>query len=137
MPRLYREAPVNSIWEGAGNVAALDVLRALATAPATLEAFFTEVARAEGADRRLDAATEALRKELAGALDIGSLEHRARALAERMALVLQGSLLVRHGDPAVADAFCASRLGGEWGGAFGTLGAIDADAIVARARIAL
>ena len=134
MPRLYREAPVNSVWEGSGNVAALDGLRAMAARPEAVELFFDEVQQAAGADTRLDQAVVRLRKELD---DGDALELRARRLAEGLALVLQGSLLVRHGHPAVADAFCASRLDGDWGGAFGTLGlGADTKAIVARARVA-
>jgi putative acyl-CoA dehydrogenase len=118
MPRLYREAPLVSIWEGSGNVAALDALRAMARHPATVEALLAELDAAAGADRRLDAATAALRKQLG---DLTDLEYRTRRLVEQMALAFQGALLVRHGDPAVADAFCASRLGGDHGAAFGTL----------------
>ncbi|MCF6522862.1 acyl-CoA dehydrogenase family protein [Streptomyces sp. JJ36] len=121
MPRLYREAPLLSIWEGSGNVAALDVLRALAKEPEALDAFWAEVDAAAGADRHLDASVAALRKELPTLADPGQAQLRARSVAERMTLVLQGSLLVRHSSPAVADAFCASRLGGGWGHAFGTL----------------
>jgi putative acyl-CoA dehydrogenase len=134
MPRLYREAPLASIWEGSGNVAALDALRALTRQPQSAEAFFAELDLAAGADSRLDRAVGHLRKELAD-----PSEARARHLAGAMALTLQGALLVRHGDPAVADAFVASRLadpGGVtgWGRAFGTLptGA-DTAAIVGRA----
>jgi putative acyl-CoA dehydrogenase len=130
MPRLYREAPLGSIWEGSGNVMALDVLRALRSAPATLDAFLGEVDLAAGADARLDAFVARLRGQLA---DGEALEHRARRLVEGLALALQGSLLVRHAPGAVADAFCAARLGGEGGLAFGTLPAgADAAAIVAR-----
>jgi putative acyl-CoA dehydrogenase len=118
MPRLYREAPLMSIWEGSGNVAALDALRAMAKQPESVEAFFTELDHAAGADHRLDDATARLRKELG---DLSAIELRARRIVESMALVLQGSLLVRYGPPAVADAFCASRLAGDWGVAFGTL----------------
>jgi putative acyl-CoA dehydrogenase len=132
MPRLYREAPLLSIWEGSGNVAALDGLRAMAKEPASVEAYFAEIDRAAGADRRLDAAIALLRKEFG---DTGDLELRARRLAETAALVLQGTLLVRYGDPAVADAFCASRLGGDWGVAFGTLPAgVDTARIIDRVR---
>ncbi|MER7987046.1 acyl-CoA dehydrogenase family protein [Streptomyces noursei] len=135
MPRLYREAPLLSIWEGSGNVAALDVLRALTREPAALDAYFAEVEAAAGADRRLDAAAAGLRKMLAGLGDPERAQLMARSLAERLALVLQGSLLVRHGTPAVADAFCASRLDGEWGHAFGTLPPdADLDGILAGAR---
>src|SRR4051812_32806598 len=131
MARLYREAPLNSIWEGSGNVNALDVLRALAREPQALEAFFAEVSAAEGADRRLDEAVAAIKADLS---DDGDIELRARRLVERMALVLQGSLVVRYSPPAVADAFCASRLGGDWGHAFGTLPpTVDTGAIIDRA----
>ncbi|QGN45779.1 isovaleryl-CoA dehydrogenase [Micromonospora sp. WMMD558] len=131
LPRLFRESPLNSIWEGSGNVAALDVLRALTREPQVLAAFEAEVDAAAGADSRLDAAVRRLRTELA---DPGEVELRARHVVERLALVLQGSLLVRHGHPAVADAFCASRLGGEHGYAYGTLPAgVDHAAIIDRA----
>jgi putative acyl-CoA dehydrogenase len=130
MARLYREAPLNSIWEGSGNVNALDVLRALAREPQALEAFFAEASAAQGADKRLDSAVAAVKDELT---DDGDIELRARRIVERMALVLQGSLLVRYSPPAVADAFCASRLGGDWGYAFGTLPATtDTQAILER-----
>ncbi|WP_340681936.1 acyl-CoA dehydrogenase family protein [Amycolatopsis coloradensis] len=133
MPRLYREAPLMSIWEGSGNVAALDALRAMAKQPESVAAYFAEVERASGADTRLDDAVGRLRKELS---DLSDIEYRARRLVESMALVLQGSLLVRHGTPAVADAFCASRLGGDWGVAFGTLpSGVDTRAIIARAEV--
>ncbi|MEW1869561.1 acyl-CoA dehydrogenase family protein [Streptomyces caelestis] len=132
MPRLVRESPLNSIWEGAGNVQALDVLRALRREPAVLDAYLREVGRARGADRRLDAAIKDLLTELA---DLEGVEGRARRLTERLALVLQGSLLVRYAPPQVADAFCAARLGGDAGMAFGTLPrALDPAAIVDRAR---
>jgi len=118
MPRIYRELPLLSIWEGSGNVAALDALRAMVRQPDSVEAFFTEVESAAGADTRLDDAVARIRKELT---DLEDIELRARRVVEAMALALQGSLLVRHSPAAVADAFCASRLGGDWGGAFGTL----------------
>jgi putative acyl-CoA dehydrogenase len=131
MARLYREAPLNSIWEGSGNVNALDVLRALGREPHAWEAFRTEVAAAAGSDARLDRAAAKLEQDLA---DTTEIETRARRLVEQMALVLQGSLLVRHAPPAVSDAFCGSRLGGDWGHAFGTLPpAVDTHAIVERA----
>jgi putative acyl-CoA dehydrogenase len=118
LPRLLREAPLNSLWEGSGNVQALDVLRALRREPPALDAYLREVGLARGADHRLDRAIRELLTELA---DLEGAEARARRLAERVALVLQGSLLVRWAPPEVADAFCASRLGGDHGGAFGTL----------------
>jgi putative acyl-CoA dehydrogenase len=119
MPRLFRESPLNSIWEGSGNVQCLDVLRAMVKSPAAVEAFFAEVAEGAGAEPRLAAYARALREDVPG--EVETLEVRARRLVERMALALQASLLVRFGDPAVADAFCASRLDGDWGQAFGTL----------------
>jgi putative acyl-CoA dehydrogenase len=131
MPRLYREAPLNSIWEGSGNVNALDVMRALVREPAAVDAFLAEAEAGRGGDRRLDAALDALPKAMADADEAG-----ARRLVEQMALTLQGSLLVRHSPPYVADAFCASRLGepGDWGHAFGTLpSGVDTAAVLARA----
>jgi putative acyl-CoA dehydrogenase len=132
MPRLYREAPLNSIWEGSGNVNALDLMRALAKQPASLDAYAAEVALAHGADARLDRAASSLREALGA--DRPSLEAGARRIVERMALVLQASLLVRFAPPAVSDAFCATRLDDEGGVAFGTLPArVDTRAIVDRA----
>jgi putative acyl-CoA dehydrogenase len=132
MPRLYREAPLNSIWEGSGNVAALDVLRAMRREPEATEAFVAELNLAAGGDRRLDAFIRRLRDALA---DPAEREVRARHLVELMALALQGSLLVRHGHPAVADAFCSSRLAGQGGLAFGTLPAgLDLTPILERAE---
>ncbi len=132
MPRLYREAPLASIWEGSGNVMSLDVLRALVKSPRSLEVFMHEIALAQGADARLDAHVRKLEGQFS---DPATLETRARRVVEGMALALQGSLLVRHGAPAVADAFCASRLGGEGGLEYGTLPAgCDFEAIVERGR---
>ncbi|MEU0220857.1 acyl-CoA dehydrogenase family protein [Streptomyces sp. NPDC006265] len=132
MPRLVRESPLNSVWEGAGNVQALDVLRALQREPGALDAYLREVGQARGADHRLDAAIKNLLTELA---DLDGVEGRARRLAERLALVLQGSLLVRFAPPQVADAFCAGRLGGDAGAAFGTLPhTLDLASVVERAR---
>ncbi|MGW1589954.1 DNA alkylation response protein [Streptomyces sp. NPDC002386] len=129
MPRHYREAPLLSIWEGSGNVNALDVLRALGREPDTAEALFGELALARGADARLDAAVAGLRTQLAETGQVG-----ARRLVERMALALQASLLVRHAPHPVADAFCATRLGGDWGHSFGTLPAgTGLDAVLERA----
>ncbi|RMB80817.1 acyl-CoA dehydrogenase family protein [Streptomyces shenzhenensis] len=129
MPRHYREAPLLSIWEGSGNVNALDVLRALGREPGAADALFAELAVARGADARLDAAVARLGDRWAGTGQVG-----ARRLVEAMALALQASLLVRYAPAAVADAFCASRLGGDWGHAFGTLPAGSGlDAILERA----
>ncbi len=119
MPRLFRESPLNSIWEGSGNVQCLDVLRAMIKSPASLEAFFAEVQEGTVSEPRLASYTQSLKDELPG--DIETIETRARRVVERMALALQASLLIRYGDEAVADAFCASRLTGDWGQAFGTL----------------
>jgi putative acyl-CoA dehydrogenase len=129
LPRLYRDAPLNSIWEGSGNVQALDVLRALRRTPDSTEAFLGEAGAAAGADRRLDEALTGLKALLAD-----PEEGLARRVVERMALVLQGSLLVRYAPHATADAFCASRLSGDHGYAFGTLPAgTDTAALVERA----
>jgi putative acyl-CoA dehydrogenase len=130
MPRIYREMPVNSIWEGSGNVMCLDVLRAFARTPEAAEALNAELAPAKGADRRLDRALA----DLAAALARQPPEAAARHLTEQLVLAVQGALLVRFAPPAVADAFCASRLDGAHGAVFGTLphGA-DCRAIVERA----
>jgi putative acyl-CoA dehydrogenase len=131
MPRLYKEAPLNSIWEGSGNVNALDVLRALGKEPGSLDALMGELALSAGGDARLDAAVGRLGSQLG---DLADVEVRARGLVEQMALVLQGSLLVRHAPGAVADAFCATRLERQGGFAFGTLPAgTDFDGILERA----
>jgi putative acyl-CoA dehydrogenase len=134
LPRLYREMPLNSIWEGSGNVQCLDVLRALARSPETFEAFFAEVEEAAGGDPRLDAFAAATRDEFT---DPEGIEARARRIVERMAKCLQASLLVRHAPPAVADAYVASRLSGDAGLAFGTLpSGVDFEAIVDRHAVA-
>ena len=132
MPRLFRESPLNGIWEGSGNVICLDVLRAMAREPQSVEAFRAELSLALGADARYDAFVARLSAELS---DLDAIESRARRLVELMALALQGSLLLRYSDAAVADAFCASRLDRDWGVAFGTLSPkARVDAIVDRAR---
>jgi putative acyl-CoA dehydrogenase len=132
MPRLYREAPLASIWEGSGNVMSLDVLRALVRTPRTLEVFMHELREARGADARLDAHVQKLERQFS---DPATLELRARRIVEGMALALQGSLLVRHAPAAVADAFCASRLDGDGGLEYGTLPAgTDFEAILERGR---
>ena len=134
LPRLYREAPVNAIWEGSGNVMCLDVLRAMAREPESVESFLAEVRLARGGSRALDAWIGRLEAELREPADV---ESRARSLAERMALALQASVLVRSAPAPVADAFCAGRLG-EGGLVFGTLpSGVDLDPILERARPAL
>jgi len=128
LPRIYREAPLNSIWEGSGNVICLDVLRALHKEPGARDALVEELRLGRGADRRLDAALEEAEGRLATPDEAG-----ARRLVESLGLALQGSLLVRHSPGAVADAFCATRLLGDGGYAFGTLPAgVDAGAILSR-----
>jgi putative acyl-CoA dehydrogenase len=135
MPRLYRDSPLNSIWEGSGNVAALDVLRALVKEPEGLPAFLAEVELAAGEDARLDAHIAKIKDRVGSFMAEGAdPQWEARGLVEDLGLALQGSLLVRNGPPAVADAFCAARLTGDSGQVFGTLPhGIDAEALIARA----
>jgi putative acyl-CoA dehydrogenase len=132
MPRLFRESPVNSIWEGSGNVQCLDMLRAMSRNPGSVDAYMDEVQAAAGTDRRLDQYVARLGVEL---VDPSAIEYRARGVVEKMALALQGSLLVRFGNPAVADAFCASRLSEHNSGlTFGNLPrGVDCAAIIERA----
>jgi putative acyl-CoA dehydrogenase len=131
MPRLLRESPVNAIWEGSGNVQCLDTLRALQKEPETLDAFFKEAAEAKGADHRFDLFLAQLQNDFA---DISDFQYRARNLVDRLALVMQASLLLRHSDKAVADAFCASRLQSNGGMNYGNLpSGTDPGAILKRA----
>jgi putative acyl-CoA dehydrogenase len=133
LPRLYRQAPLNSIWEGSGNVIALDVLRAMGRSSDTLAAVSAEIELARGADGRFDDAVKRLHAELG---DPDQLPFRARRIAGLLALCLQGSLLLRYSPAPVADAFCATRLGGDWGAVLGTLPAGTGVAtIVERASI--
>lgn len=118
LPRIYREAPVNSIWEGSGNVMCLDVMRAASRNGESIAALLAELKAARGGDARLDAFASAVERDLA---DPAQPEPVARRLTERIALALQGALLVRHAPTEVADAFCASRLQGDWGACFGSL----------------
>src|SRR5579884_1187347 len=134
MPLLYRDAPLNSIWEGSGNVAALDVLRAMVKEPEGLPAFLAECELAAGAEPRLDAHLERMRAGAEAAFAGEDPQFLARRVVEDLAVALQGSLLVRHAPPAVADAFCATRLAGQGGRVYGTLPAgVDAGAIIERA----
>ncbi|MFN2547994.1 MAG: isovaleryl-CoA dehydrogenase [Myxococcales bacterium] len=129
MPRIYREAPLNSIWEGSGNVICLDVLRALGKEPQARDALVAELREARGSDRRYDAALDDAEARFAEPEEAG-----ARRLVESLALALEASLLLRHAPRAVADGFCATRLAGDHGYAFGSLPAgVDVDAILARA----
>jgi putative acyl-CoA dehydrogenase len=133
MPRLYREAPLMGIWEGSGNVSALDTLRAMATRPECVEVLFDELGTTAGQDTRLDGHVQRLHDGLS---DLRTLEYRGRKVAEDISLALQGSLLVRHGHPAVTDAFLATRMAGDWGGAFGTLPkGLDLAPIIERALV--
>jgi putative acyl-CoA dehydrogenase len=133
MPRLYREAPLNGIWEGTGNMICLDVLRAMQREPDTVAALLAELQRARGADHRLDTAIDALETELS---DGGDLEMRARQIAALIATVMEAALLARHAPHEVADAFIASRLDGLPNRAYGSLSrGADLAAIVARSRL--
>ncbi len=132
LPRIYRQMPLNSIWEGSGNIMCLDVLRAAQKTPESMARLFAELGAAKGADVRLDRFVARL---AAMAAERDDTEARARRFTEHIALALQGALLVRFAPPEVADAFCASRLAGDWGGAFGSLpGGCALDAIIKRAQ---
>ena len=136
MPRLYREAPLMGIWEGSGNVSALDTLRAMASRPECVDVLFDELAKTTGQDPRLDAHVDGLKQALDDVKDLATIQYRARKVAEDISLALQGSLLVRRGHPAVAEAFLATRLGGQWGGAYGTMPAgLDLAPILERALV--
>jgi putative acyl-CoA dehydrogenase len=144
MPRLYREAPLYSIWEGSGNVICLDVLRALAKEPAAADSLLHELQAETGTDPRLEKYVSQVESELARHLKRsahnggGDTEGQARRLTEKLALALQGGLVIKHATPAVAEAFLASRLGGDHGQSFGTLpSGINAGAIVERVRTSL
>jgi putative acyl-CoA dehydrogenase len=137
LPRLYREAPVNAIWEGSGNVICLDVLRAIVREPECVPALLDELRLAKGGDRRLDAWIAKLEAELA---DPADAERRARRTVERIAIALEASLLVRHAPSFVADAFCAGRLeeGGVAGLQFGALPrGVEWAKVVERAGVAV
>ena len=133
MPRLYREAPLNGIWEGSGNVICLDVLRAMQKDPPSVQLFFDECLAAKG-EKRIERAVAELGRELG---EIEDIEGRARRVVERMALTLQASLMVRNAPRELADAFVTSRLDGDRGMAFGTLPRGTAlDVILERAAVA-
>jgi putative acyl-CoA dehydrogenase len=130
-PRLYREAPVNAIWEGSGNVQCLDVLRAMQKTPAVVGAFFAELGKARGGNAALDRWVQSLQAEFK---DLDDIEYRARSVVDRMALAIQAALLVQHAPAAVADAFCASRLDGGGHRQFGTLPrGVDCATLIRRA----
>ena len=130
MPRLFRESPVNAIWEGSGNVQCLDILRAIEKQPEVLDAYFTELAKAQGADQRFNTFVRSLKSEFS---DISTLQYRARTIADKMAVGLQGALLLQHATNDVADAFCASRLASNSGLNYGTMpSGLNCAAIVER-----
>jgi putative acyl-CoA dehydrogenase len=132
MGRLYREAPLGSIWEGSGNVQCLDVLRAMKKTPAVVDALVGELDKARGADKRYDAFLD---RALASLKPTDDIELRARRMVETLAVALQGSLLVQHAPKEIADAFCASRLAGDWGHEYGTLPpGLALDPILERSR---
>jgi putative acyl-CoA dehydrogenase len=140
MPRLYREAPLYSIWEGSGNVICLDILRALTREPEAADALLHELKQSKGADTRLTAYLANLETELAAQLKSksGPSESDARRLAEPLALALQATLVTEHGTPALADAFIASRLANDHGRNFGTLSnKVDVSSILAPVNAAL
>jgi putative acyl-CoA dehydrogenase len=131
LARIYREMPLNSIWEGAGNVMCLDVLRALRKAPDVIEAVAAELDAAAGKHRTYDAFSASLKDRLA---DAAEHESAARRLTQDLALALQASLLARHAPPEVFESFVRSRLGADWSGAFGTLAPnLPFDALIERA----
>ncbi len=132
LPRLYREAPVNAIWEGSGNVQCLDVLRAIEKDEAVLGAFLAELGAARGQSSELDAWLDSLSAEFAARQ---TLEYRARSIVEKLALAWQAATVVRFADPVVAGAFVASRIGVAKAQNYGTLPEnVDAAAIIERAR---
>lgn len=134
MPRLYREAPVNSVWEGSANVIALDVRRVMGRSPEAIDQLRAELARAKGGHRAFDAFMPRLESELAGAAT--AEEGLARRLVGRIALGLQAALLIRHAPPALADAFCATRLESGAPAALGTLpSGVDCRALIDRAAV--
>lgn len=131
LPRLYRQAPLNSIWEGSGNIQCLDVLRAIRREPETGDALFAELHSVSGQNNDLDREVQWLSQSLQ---DASTIELRSRMIVERMALALQAAILLRSGNPEVAQPFCDSRLGGAHGLAFGTLSeSVPMEALIARA----
>jgi len=132
LSRLYRDVPLNSLWEGAGNVQCLDVLRAMHKDPDSISIFFREIGTAMGVHHRFDRFVTRLETELR---DTSQAETRGRRLVEGLALALQGALLLQHAPPVVAEAFCTARLGDDHRHSFGTLpGGADFEAIIERAR---
>ena len=131
-PRMFRESPINAIWEGSGNVQCLDVLRAISKTPAVVDVFFNEVDKAKGSNNILDNFVLKLKNELT---DLNDIEYRARNIVDRLALAMQGSLLVRNGNSMISDLFCASRLSHNGGHNIGTMPKMgDCASIIERAR---
>ena len=132
MPRIFRESPVNAIWEGSGNVQCLDVLRALSRTPETLAVYFAEVEAANGANAAYDRHVAALKEDMR---ETDDFEMRARDLVDRLAVAFQASVLVRHAPAFVSDAYCASRMESRGAHQYGALPkGVDCKAIVTRAR---
>ncbi|MGH8471505.1 MAG: acyl-CoA dehydrogenase family protein, partial [Gammaproteobacteria bacterium] len=132
LARLYRDVPLNSLWEGAGNVQCLDVLRAMHKDPDSISIFFAEIRAAMGVHHQFDRFVTRLETEIR---DTSQAETRARRLVEGLALALQGALLLQHAPSVVAEAFCTVRLGDDHRNSFGTLpGGTDFEAIIERAR---
>ena len=133
LARFYREAPVNSIWEGSGNVACLDVLRSMQKQPDSVAVLLSEIRGGASGDRHLALLVDAIETQLAEA---DGIELRARRIVEMAALALQASLMAQHAAPAASDAYFSSRVQGDWGHAFGTLpGGSRCDEIIARSRL--
>ncbi len=131
MPRLFRESPVNAIWEGSGNVQCLDILRAIEKQPDVLDAYFMELQKAQGANRHFDTFLNGVKSEFT---DTNTLQYRGRIIADKMALGLQAALLLQHSTSNVADAFCLSRLASNGGSNYGTMPTgVNCAAIVERA----
>jgi len=133
LARLYREAPLNGIWEGSGNVICLDVLRAMQKTPGARDAFFREIGPAIEADGRISRYLDVIGTELGNPHD---MEARARRITEMLAQILSAALLVQHSPKEIVDAFCVARLGRDGGKAFGTLpGRVECHSIIERARL--
>jgi putative acyl-CoA dehydrogenase len=131
-PRMFRESPVNAIWEGSGNVQCLDVLRVMSKTPNAVDAFFNEVDKAKGENRVHDQYVLNLKQEFT---NLNNIEYRARNIVDRLALAFQSSLLIRNGNEAISDLFCASRLSHNGGHNMGTMpNGGDCAKIIARAR---
>ena len=133
LARFYREAPLNSIWEGSSNVTCLDVLRSIKKQPDSISVLLAEIRAGASNNRQLGIFADAIETQLA---DADNIERHARRIVEMAAIGLQASLMVQYSAPEAADAFIGSRVRGEWGCAFGTLPkSVRCDAIIARSRL--